>query len=182
MNKNEYWNTNGRQNPTEQYKYVQKQLRRWKMENGYTCRCIVHHRDDNDDVRNYNNLHYELWGFNEDGTFEYGKYVVFMTHPDHTRYHNKTRTYHKGSESLLYGKKLSEEHRKHLSENHADVSGDKNPFYGKHHSDAVMEQIKTYHHNTSVAWHNYKRSGGTLQWCEFRHAIKVGIININSLI
>ena len=30
----------------------------------------------------------------------------------------------------MYGKHLSEETRKKISENHADVSGSKNPFYG----------------------------------------------------
>lgn len=35
----------------------------------------------------------------------------------------------------LVGKKKSERHRKNLSKNHADFSGEKNPFYGRVHSE-----------------------------------------------
>jgi group I intron endonuclease len=39
----------------------------------------------------------------------------------------------------LKGKKFTEEHRKNLSKNHADVSGKNNPFWGKKHSDEVKK-------------------------------------------
>lgn len=39
------------------------------------------------------------------------------------------------------GKKLSDEHRLHLSENHADFSGKNHPMYGKHHSKESREKI-----------------------------------------
>lgn len=41
----------------------------------------------------------------------------------------------KGKPSPLKGKSLSDEARANISANHADVSGEKNSFYGKHHSD-----------------------------------------------
>ena len=41
----------------------------------------------------------------------------------------------------LKGKPKSEEHKRKLKENHADMSGDKNPFYGKKHSDEVLAKL-----------------------------------------
>ena len=35
----------------------------------------------------YNTNHYEMWGFNEDGTFEYGKYMTFVTKEEHSKIH-----------------------------------------------------------------------------------------------
>jgi len=39
------------------------------------------------------------------------------------------------------GATLSEEHKKKISLNHADVSGDNNPFFGKHHSRKTKEYL-----------------------------------------
>ena len=47
----------------------------------------IHHLRDTEEQRKYNDEHYELWGHNLDGTFEYGKYVVFWTHEHHIKYH-----------------------------------------------------------------------------------------------
>lgn len=47
----------------------------------------IHHLRDTEEQRKYNDEHYELWGFNEDGTFEYGKYVIFVTEEWHNNYH-----------------------------------------------------------------------------------------------
>ena len=52
-------------------------------------------------------------GFNLDGTFEYGKYVVFMTASEHMRYHMT------GSKNPMCGVRKF---------------GVDNPFYGKKHS------------------------------------------------
>ena len=41
--------------------------------------------------------------------------------------------------NALKGRIFTKEHRKKISENHADVSGKKNPMYGKKHSDSVKE-------------------------------------------
>ena len=41
----------------------------------------------------------------------------------------------------LKGRKFSDEHKRKLKENHADISGDKNPFYGKKHSDEVLSKL-----------------------------------------
>lgn len=46
-----------------------------------------HHLFDTPEQIAYNNEHYELWGFNEDGTFEYGKYIIFVTQEEHSQIH-----------------------------------------------------------------------------------------------
>ena len=82
MNNKEYWSqADARRTPN--YKMIHTKLEKWKLENNITETCIVHHRDDTEETRKYNSEHYERWGLNEDGTFEYGKYVVFMTLSKH---------------------------------------------------------------------------------------------------
>ena len=119
MNKQEYNNSKiSRKNP--EYKKVRELLKTWKAENNITENCIIHHRDDTDETRAYNEEHYELWGCEEDGTFEYGKYVIFMTIAEHVKYHH---TGSKRSEDTCrrisaakYGHKQSYETRKRMSE------------------------------------------------------------------
>jgi len=41
----------------------------------------------------------------------------------------------------LTGIRRSEETRKKIKENHADITGEKNPFYGKHHTNETKEKI-----------------------------------------
>ena len=41
----------------------------------------------------------------------------------------------------LWGKQLSEEHRRKISENHADFKGKNHPFYGKNHTETTKEKI-----------------------------------------
>lgn len=60
---------------------------------------VRHHLRDTEEQRKYNDEHYELWGHNLDGTFEYGKYVIFVTEEEHLEIHH-----------------LSEETRKRISE------------------------------------------------------------------
>lgn len=51
---------------------------------------VRHHLRDTEEQRKYNDEHYEMWGFNLDGTFEYGKYMIFMTEEDHIAIHNQS--------------------------------------------------------------------------------------------
>ena len=59
MNKEEYYNNSAAHNTSER-KYVQELLRQWKSDNHYDCKCVVHHRDDTEECRKYNEEHYEL--------------------------------------------------------------------------------------------------------------------------
>lgn len=68
----------------------------------------IHHLRDTEEQRNYNDLHYEYWGFNQDGTFEYGKYVVFVTKEEHLNIHTHSE------ESRA---KMSASHKKRFRDN-----------------------------------------------------------------
>lgn len=107
MNREE-WVANGR-HINKYRRYVNNALNQWKQENAITERCAVHHRDDTEECRKYNEEHYERWGCNEDGSFEHGKYVVFMTRAEHAHYHNI------GERNSMYGKHHSEETRAKIS-------------------------------------------------------------------
>lgn len=135
MNSHEYYNSTIRCKNYE-YKQIQQLLNDWKAENNITERCVVHHRDDTEETRKYNEKHYERWGFNEDGTFEYGKYILFMIASDHIQYH------HKGEKHPLYGKHHSEETKEKISTALSGTNiGDKNPNYGKKLSDETKYKI-----------------------------------------
>ncbi len=125
MNSQEYYSSTNRRN--EYYKYVHKLLKDWKIKNNIPTEktCVAHHRDDNDEVRMYNESHYELWGFNEDGSFEYGKYIVFMLNTDHVAHHHK-------------GKDLPAETKEKIS---AANKGKNNPMYGRNHSAETKEKL-----------------------------------------
>ena len=47
----------------------------------------------------------------------------------------------KGKPSSKKGKPLSKEHKEKLSANHADVKGEKHPFFGKHHSQETKDKL-----------------------------------------
>lgn len=77
----------------------------------------------------YNNEHYEMWGFNLDGTFEYGKYIIFVTPEEHSVLHSESEITRqrkgdasRGEKNYFYGtgpnkgKHFSEEHKRKLSD------------------------------------------------------------------
>lgn len=58
---------------------------------------------------------------------------------------NKMSLAHKGHPSWNKGKHLSEEHKRKISENHSDLSGKKNGFYGKTHKKEAREKLSKLH-------------------------------------
>lgn len=192
MNRQE-WIMDGRH--TNEYRqYVNNALKRWKLENNITERCAVHHRDDTEETRKYNSEHYEFWGLNEDGSFEYGKYVVFMTSAEHTRYHKIGKMHSEETRNRMSaahkGKKLSEEHCAKIS---AANKGKENPMYGKKHSEETRTKISAANKgkmrseetrarmsatrkSIGVLYTAYKNNGGTLNWHGFRKALSNGEI------
>lgn len=120
----------------------------------------IHHLRDTEEQRKYNDEHYELWGHNLDGTFEYGRYVVFWTHEHHIKYHalsDETRAKisdaNKGENNGMFGKHPSKESREKMSvalkkyhqahpftdeqrEHFREInSGENNPMFGKRNSE-----------------------------------------------
>ena len=181
MNSKEYWDSPKGCN--EFYKKAHKLLANWKTRNSITERCCIHHRDDTEECRKYNEEHYELWGYNEDGTFEEGKYVVFMTTAEHAKYHNdgvKNCMYNKHhsdatrlkmSESGKV-KTFTEQHRKHLSD---ACHGELNGFYGKCHTDETKSKMRQVWNNIKLkfAEYQYKHPDSKITLKEFRSLIKI---------
>ena len=65
----------------------------------------------------------------------------------------------------LKGRTFSDEHKANLSKNHADISGDKNPFYGKKHSDEVLSKLsETLKETYSDPKLRKRRSVEKLEW------------------
>ena len=194
MNKEEYRHS---YKCNKYYKHVHKLLEDWKLGNGITESCVVHHRDDNDEVRAYNNAFYERWGFNEDGTFEYGKYVVFMTNVSHSKYHHtgkkltqeviekirrantgkkraqefvdKMSIARTGENNPMYGKHHTQEA---IEKIRIASTGENNPFYGKQHNDVAKAKMKGF----SILWDVYKNNDGIKSYNEFKHTVKTGDI------
>ena len=87
---------------------------------------VRHHLMDTPEQIEYNKNHYEMWGHNLDGTFEYGKYMIFVTPEEHSKIHSK---------SEITRKKISEANKGRLV-------GENNPFYGKHHTEESINKIR----------------------------------------
>jgi len=103
----------------------------------------------------------------------------------------------------LTGRLLSEEHKKHLSEHHADFSGENHPFYGRHHTDESKKKIsesckaawtddkrhtqsikmssiaKTNQSKRSTLYSEYKTKGGSMKWNQFQSNLQSLIIEYN---
>lgn len=154
MTKDEWYTSNDK--PLKWRKLAGKLVSEFKKVNGYASneRLVIHHIDDREDAVKYNNEHYEMWGFNEDGTFEYGKYVVFMTVGEHSSHH-MTGKQRFGERNSFYGRHHTEETRQKIKDYHIGLhaseetkkkmsesrTGEKNSFYGKHHTDATKKAI-----------------------------------------
>lgn len=173
MNRQEYINSKiSRKNP--EYKYVHKLLREWKIANNITENCVTHHRDDTEETRKYNEEHYELWGFDENGNFIEGKYVVFMTNSEHTSYHHKGMTHTEEVRQRLSkshtGKILSEEHKRKISEGNKGIV----------RTNVHRDHYRSARQKFSALYTQYKENGGTLKWNDFCHAAKKGDIELNA--
>lgn len=65
----------------------------------------------------------------------------------------------KGMPSPMRGKKYSEEFCKHVSESHADFSGENHPMYGKHHTEEAVRHMREGH--VGIEYHLICKSCGS---------------------
>lgn len=110
----------------------------------------IHHLRDTEEQRKYNDEHYELWGHNLDGTFEYGKYVIFVTKEEHSKIHACSEETRKKISEANKGKHRTEESRKKMSESWTNKrkllyglshSGKNNNFYGGKFSEIALAKM-----------------------------------------
>ena len=111
---------------------------------------VIHHLRDTEEQRKYNDEHYELWGHNLDGSFEYGKYVIFVTSEEHNEIHRcSEETRKKRSETLknnppMKGKHLTDEAKEKI----------RIAKTGKHHTSETIEKIKHNHSHNRLGKHH----------------------------
>ena len=87
MNRNEWLRL---QDSKEKWRYrnVVRDIQRRLIYNTNSKAKVIHHLRDTEEQRKYNDEHYEYFGLNQDGTFEYGKYVIFVTNKEHANIHS----------------------------------------------------------------------------------------------
>lgn len=82
--------------------------------------------------------------------------LVFITHSDHTRLHQTNKKVNQSTKDLIseaakkrvgdknpfYGKRHTEESRQKIKDNHPDFKGEKHPMYGKHHTEEAKQKMK----------------------------------------
>lgn len=118
----------------------------------------IHYLRDTEEQRKYNDEHYEMWGFNEDGSFEYGKYVTFATPEEHIEIHKcSEETREKMSVSLKRTFSTDEQKAKRSAQRRSEwddecrykysimFSGENNYNYGKKASYELRKRLSESH-------------------------------------
>ena len=88
----------------------------------------------------------------------------FGTGKNNPNYGGLSNQHKKNISKGSIGKVISKEARQNMSKNHADVSGDKNPMYGKTHSQKTKDKISTQQskkRNTSGYYRVFKKQDKT---------------------
>ena len=115
----------------------------------------IHHLRDTEEQRKYNDEHYELWGHNLDGSFEYGKYVIFVTEEWHNNYHAQSEeTRQKIIEA--HKKYWNDERRQQVSYRMKKLFKDNpelHPAKGKHYSEATKQKMSESHKGDKCYWY-----------------------------
>lgn len=147
---------------------------------------IIHHLRDTEEQRKHNDEYYELWGHNLDGTFEYGKYVIFVTKEEHIEIHcdsDETKQKKSNASKLNWQnesyrtnllKKMkdswngNEERKKltstiltgrHHSEESKRLMSEHNQYKGKHLPDEVKKKISESEKGKVIEdWHKQRIS------------------------
>ena len=178
---------------------LHKKLKQWKLDNDITECCVIHHRDDTPETIEYNEKYYERWGFNEDGTFEYGKYVVFMTRSEHIGYHSIGNTYGKNA---VHSEESRQAAREKVTGERNGMYGKPSPYRGAHHTEEAKEKNRQAHLGLrpsditrkrmsdtlkrqlkyiSLSYHKYRENGGQLKWSAYRSALSNGTIQLEEI-
>ena len=169
MNCKEWWALCSKSKSLVDFTYYNRtrNIQRSLQYNSDPSAAVIHHLRDTEEQRKYNNEHYELWGHNLDGTFEYGKYVIFVTEKEHGKIHGESEETRKKKSIANMGHPVSDETKKKISiantgktwsedkkkERSVKLTGEGNPFYGKHHSQETKEKYFTGENNPMYGKH-----------------------------
>ena len=143
MNMKEYWEAVRSGANVREYDLKSRELQRSLKYNRDPNATVRHHLMDTPEQIEYNTNNYEMWGHNLDGTFEYGKYMIFITKEEHHKIHTLSEVTRQRISEANTGKKRSEKTKQLLSKLHSGTNnpmygvkliGEKNGMYGKHHT------------------------------------------------
>lgn len=87
MNFKEYWEAVHSGAKIREYDFKSREIQKSLKYNSDPNATVRHHLLDTPEQIEYNTNHYEMWGHNLDGTFEYGKYMIFVTKEEHHKIH-----------------------------------------------------------------------------------------------
>lgn len=143
MNMKEYWKAVHSGANVREYDLKSREIQQSLKYNPDPNATVRHHLMDTQEQIEYNTNHYEMWGHNLDGTFEYGKYMIFVTKEEHHKIHALSEVTRQRISEANNGKKRSEKTKQILSKLHSGnnnpmygvrLIGKRNGMYGKHHT------------------------------------------------
>lgn len=88
MNFKEYWEAVHSGANIREYDLKSREIQKSLKYNSDPNAIVRHHLMDTPEQIEYNTSHYEMWGHNLDGIFEYGKYMIFVTKEEHRKIHD----------------------------------------------------------------------------------------------
>lgn len=150
MNYKEYWEAVRSGANVREYDLKSRKIQKSLKYNSDPNAVVRHHLMDTPEQIEYNNAHYEFWGHNPDGTFEYGKYMIFVTKEEHHKIHALSEITRQRIGEASAGRVCSEETKQLLSKLHSGsnnpmygvkLTGEKNGMYGKHHTDETKKLL-----------------------------------------
>ena len=87
MNFKEYWAAVRSGANIREYDLKSREIQKSLKYNPDPNAVVRHHLMDMPEQIEYNTNHYEMWGHDPDGSFTYGKYMIFVTEEEHRKIH-----------------------------------------------------------------------------------------------
>ena len=87
MNMKEYWKAVHSGANVREYDLKSREIQKSLKYNPDPKATVRHHLLDTPEQIEYNTNHYEMWGHDLDGSFTYGKYMIFVTEEEHHKIH-----------------------------------------------------------------------------------------------
>ena len=122
----------------------------------------------NDKTQTWDCHHRKESQYSADELVDIGEYygvlasdLIFITHSDHSKLHNKLQDYHNGNSNPMFGKHHSEEAKKKMSLRH---KGRDTWMKGKHHSEDAKKKMSECHIGKHYPKLSEAKKGLHLHW------------------